>query len=249
MIIGSNYIYFAEMPSTNVHAAELVKNSLPPEGSVIHTGFQSSGKGQAGNKWESEKDKNLLLTVILYPSMIEAGEQFIISMVISLGILDFFRKYLPASACTIKWPNDIYVNDDKIAGILIENSIIGSKIESSVAGAGLNINQELFLSDAPNPTSLKILTGSDYDLNICLSQLTAGLDRRYKQLIAGDLDEIRSDYTMSLYGYKEWKRFRTKSGLLAGRIISVSHSGLLEIEDKSAGLHRFAFKEIEFMQR
>ena len=86
MIIGSNYIYSAEMPSTNVHAAELVKNSLPPEGSVIHTGFQSSGKGQAGNKWESEKDKNLLLTVILYPSMIEAGEQFIISMVISLGI-------------------------------------------------------------------------------------------------------------------------------------------------------------------
>jgi len=247
MIIGSNYIYFTEMPSTNVHAAELVKNSLPPEGSVIYTGFQSSGKGQAGNKWESEKDKNLLLTVILYPSMIEAGEQFIISMVISLGILDFFRKYLPASACTIKWPNDIYVNDDKIAGILIENSIIGNEIEHTVAGIGLNINQKKFLSDAPNPVSLGILTGIEYDINDCRKVLLADLDRRYRQLLSGARENIRNDYISMLYRYNEWHDFKFAEEIIRGRIVTINSYGQLQIEDREGKIKSFSLKEVEFM--
>ncbi len=162
MIIGSNIYFYDHLTSTNSEAVRLLKESGLPEGAVISAGFQSAGRGQKENKWESEEGKNLLISVILFPINIEPDLQFIISMTISLGICDFLKRHIPASS--IKWPNDIYVNNDKIAGVLIENSIMGSSIEYSIAGIGLNINQEKFTGDAPNPVSLKNITGIDYDI-------------------------------------------------------------------------------------
>ncbi len=127
--------------------------------------------------------------------------------------------------CKIKWPNDIYVADDKIAGILIENSIFGNWIESTIAGIGLNINQEDFLSDAPNPVSLKMLTGKTYDTGICLQQLIGKLDKRYRQLLSGKLSKIKTEYISSLYQLEEWQNYKTDSGILYGRIISVTDIG------------------------
>ena len=171
MIIGSKLIFLKNLPSTNTYAASLVKEKEVSEGTIIYTNYQSAGRGQGWNKWESEENKNLLISIILFPSMIKPAEQFLLSMAVSLGICDFLDLY--TTTISIKWPNDIYVNNDKIAGILIENSIMGDLIEHTIAGIGININQSKFLSDAPNPVSLTNLTGGQFDLSQCLSQLAS----------------------------------------------------------------------------
>jgi BirA family biotin operon repressor/biotin-[acetyl-CoA-carboxylase] ligase len=245
MTIGSKLLFFKDLPSTNSQAALLLREQEVPEGAVVHTNFQSAGRGQGGNKWESEENKNLLISIILFPSMINPTDQFLISMAVSLGICDFLDQY--TSSISIKWPNDIYVKNDKIAGILIENSIMEDKIEYTIAGIGINLNQTAFLSDAPNPVSLAILTGKQYNLNDCLLQLTSDLDKRYKFLISGDLDLIRLDYISRLYRYKQWSRFRDINGLFKGRILNVSDTGRLRIEREDRTITEYAFKEIEFI--
>jgi BirA family biotin operon repressor/biotin-[acetyl-CoA-carboxylase] ligase len=245
MRIGSKLFFFESLPSTNTHAALLLKTGNIPEGSIVYTWYQSSGRGQIGNKWESEYSKNLLISIILFPSVIMPVNQFFISMTISLGICDFLKRYLPS--CSIKWPNDIYVNNDKIAGILIENSLIDNKIEYTIAGIGLNINQVAFLSDAPNPVSLSLLTGLNYELHTCLNQLANDIDKRYKTLVAECFTEINLEYTSQLYRLNEWADYRDQSGSFAGRLISVAGDGRLQIETRSGSVSEYSFKEVDFI--
>ena len=245
MIIGSKKIFFKRLTSTNSHAGQLLVKDDLPEGTVIHTDFQTAGKGQPGNKWESEECKNLTFSIILYPTMIIASEQFLISMTLSLGIYDFLKSH-PGNY-TIKWPNDIYANNDKIAGILIEHSVMGNKIKRTIAGIGININQVKFLSDAPNPVSLKMITGIDYDLNLALNQLLFCLDKRYDQMIAGNFNLIKNEYTGHLYRLKEWHNYKDSSGVSKGRIISVTEEGRLQIENSAGKTVNYSFKEIDFM--
>ena len=245
MIIGSKLLFFENLPSTNSYAASLLREQEVPEGTVVHTNHQSAGRGQGGNKWESEENKNLLISIILFPSMINPTDQFLLSMAVSLGICDFLDMH--TSAISIKWPNDIYVKNDKIAGILIENSIMGDQIENTIAGIGINVNQTEFAGDAPNPVSLAGLTGRQYDLNECLLHLTSDLDKRYKFLISGDFDLIRLDYISRLYRYKQWSKFRDVNGLFKGRIINISDTGKLRIEREDRIITEYAFKEIEFI--
>jgi len=245
MIIGSRLFFCENLPSTNSYAASLLKNEDIPEGAIVYTDYQSSGRGQAGNKWESEENKNLLISLILFPSMINPAEQFLLSMVISLGICDFLQRY--TDAISIKWPNDIYVKDDKIAGILMENSIMGDIIEHTIAGVGININQVKFLSDAPNPVSLATITGMEYDLSECLGHLASDLDKRYKDLISGDYDCIKSDYVSQLYWQRQWRHFRDMTGIFTGCISGVGEAGRLQVELKNGKVNEYSFKEIEFI--
>jgi BirA family biotin operon repressor/biotin-[acetyl-CoA-carboxylase] ligase len=245
MIIGSKLIYIENLPSTNTHASLLIKNNDLPEGTIVYTNYQSAGRGHMSNKWESQKDKNLLFSILLYPSMINPADQFLLSMIISLGICDFLRRYIPF--CAIKWPNDIYVNNDKIAGILIESSILSDKIENTIAGIGLNINQKKFKSDAPNPVSLSQITNVNFDLAICLNQLASDLDIRYKQLISERFTQIKQEYISHLYRLNEWCSFRDIKGIFTGRILSVNDSGRLQIERKSGTTCEYFFKEVDFI--
>lgn len=245
MIIGSEVISFEELESTNTHSAILLKQTRPREGTVIQAHYQSAGRGQKGNRWQSEKGKNLLFSIILYPDMIRPEDQFIISMTVSLGICDFLNEII--TDCRIKWPNDIYAGNRKIAGILIENTVRGTVLTTSVAGIGLNLNQTSFPDDIPNPVSLKVITGQDNDLTGCLKKLTDKLDKRYKSLISGEADEIRNEYTSLLYRLGEWHNFKTDSGEFYGMIVSVTDSGCLQVRDRQMHLHQFSFKEIEFM--
>jgi BirA family biotin operon repressor/biotin-[acetyl-CoA-carboxylase] ligase len=246
MIIGSKFLFCKNAESTNTYASCLLQTESIAEGTIIHTNFQSAGRGQKGNRWESEDSRNLLFSIVLFPGMVVPEDQFIISMVISLGICDFLKMFIPG--CKIKWPNDIYAGDDKIAGILIENSITGNTIINSIAGIGLNINQVKFTDGIPNPVSLKMLTGKEHDLDLCLKQIALCLDRRYKQLIAGSRAEIRNEYISSLYRLHELHSYKTDLGLLYGKIVSVNYSGCLQIEDDWKNIHEFQFKEIDFMQ-
>ncbi len=245
MIIGSKLFFYRNLPSTNSHAAVLLKGNGLPEGAVIYTNYQSAGRGQAGNKWESEENKNLLISIILYPTMINPADQFLLSMMISLGICDFLNVH--TAPVSIKWPNDIYVNDDKIAGILIENSILGESIEHTIAGIGMNINQVKFVSDAPNPVSMSILTGIQYDLDLCLNQLIKAMDNRYKQLISGDYATIRKDYSSVLYRKDQLSDFRDLNGIFKGRIRDAGETGKLKVEKEDGIVHEYSFKEIDFI--
>ena len=245
MIIGSKLLFLKNLPSTNSYAASLLKEQEVSEGTVVYTNYQSAGRGQGGNKWESEENKNLLISTILFPSIISPTDQFLISMAVSLGVCDFLDQY--TSSISIKWPNDIYVKNDKIAGILIENSIMGDQIEHTLAGIGINLNQTEFVSDAPNPVSLANLSGKQYDINDCLIQLTSDLDKRYKFLITGDFDLIRLDYISRLYRYKQWSKFRDVNGLFKGRILNVSDTGKLRVEKEDKIITEYGFKEVDFM--
>ena len=245
MIIGSNLLFFQNLPSTNAHTFDLMKKSKLPEGTILYTNYQSAGKGYSGNKWESEDSKNLLISIILYPSFIKPEDQFLISMVISLGVCDFLMRFIPE--CSIKWPNDIWVNNDKIAGLLLESSLTGNQIESTVAGIGLNINQQSFLSNAPNPVSLNQLTGVNYDLPSSLEKLASDLDKRYKQLIGGNYGQIKKEYVSKLYRLNRWHEFRDKNGLYRGRVLTVGDYGRLIIERQNGEISEYSFKETEFI--
>lgn len=245
MIIGSKILRFEELLSTNSHAALLLKRGEVPEGTVVSSAFQTEGRGQTGNKWESEKGKNLLFSIILYPSSVSPEEQFSISMAVSLGICDFLDRKIKGSK--IKWPNDIYINNDKIAGILIENSLMGESIESCVAGIGLNINQERFSPAVLNPVSLRLATGKDYDTDDCLNQLLIDLDGRYIELLYGDRVKLKKEYISRLYMFNEFHCYKTGDIVFTARITGISNSGALEIEKKDGIKEEFSFKEVDYI--
>jgi BirA family biotin operon repressor/biotin-[acetyl-CoA-carboxylase] ligase len=245
MIIGSSLLFFENLPSTNTFTADLLKKKKLPEGTVVYTNFQQSGRGYSDNKWESEDGKNLLISVVLFPSFIKPSDQFYLSMAFSLGICDFLKRYIPD--CFIKWPNDIYVNNDKIAGILIESSITGDKIDSAIAGIGLNINQEKFLSNAPNPVSLRTVSGTVYDLMPALNKLAKDLDRRYKQLISDDPSQLKEEYISKLYRINKWHKFIDPEGSFTGRIITLGDYGRLKVEKQNGKIYEYGFKELEFI--
>jgi len=246
MIIGSRLLFYKELPSTNTRASLLLNENEQIEGTVIYTDYQTAGRGQKGNKWESVKGKNLLFSIILYPDSIIPSDQFILSMSISLGICDFLDTHFGGSV--IKWPNDIYVKDDKIAGILIENSITGETLESSIVGIGLNINQENFPSGVGNVVSMKINTGKDYDRDICLREILSAIDLRYRQLLYGDRIIIRKEYISRLYRYNEEHLFRNENKIFKGKITDVLPSGQLKIEDENGKISHFSYKEVDYVK-
>jgi len=245
MNIGSKYIFRENLPSTNSYAIKLLKNDKVDEGAVIYTNFQSEGKGHAGNTWESEEGKNLLFSLILYPTTLKPTDQFIISKTISLGICDFLRPY--TSKVSIKWPNDIYVNNDKIAGLLIESALIRDEIEYMIAGIGLNINQKKFLSNAANPVSLSRVTGREFNTVECLKELVLHIDRRYQDFLLKKRREIDSDYLSNLYRYGKWFEFSDSNGLYEGKIIGIDRNGRLRIEDHRGRTYEYGFKEVTFL--
>ncbi len=246
MIIGSEIIFKQNIPSTNTYISELLRTGpLPTEGTIIYTNFQSAGRGQMGNKWESEDGMNILCSIVLYPDWLLPEDQFLISLAVSLGICEFLSEEIPG--CKIKWPNDIYTGNDKIAGVLIENTLSGNKIENSIVGIGLNVNQTKFISDAPNPVSLKMITGKDYDIEKNIRKMAVFLDKRYKQLIVGANEEIHSLSVKLLYRRNEWHKYKIRETIFKGKIDSVTKNGHLIVIDQSGKALEFASKEIEFI--
>ena len=240
-----NIIRLDAVDSTNNYARGLVARKETEEGTVVLALHQTRGRGIGLNSWESEKGKNLTFSVLLNPVFLAPSNQFFLSMVVSLGVFGFVASEV--KDVKIKWPNDIYVSDRKIGGILIENTIMGDRITSAVAGVGLNINQEVFLSDAPNPVSLKMLTQHEYDLDVCLDQVRKNILRWYGILKAGDVKAISDAYISGLFRYKEWALYKKEDKTFKGKIIGIDRSGrlILKTDDGKTGL--FGFKEIEYL--
>lgn len=242
LFIGRNIIFLPTCHSTNDIAAALLKDKNVIEGTTVVTQQQTAGRGQRGNSWEAEPGKNLTFSLILKPSFLQATQQFQLNMLVSLACQEFLSVYL-GKDIQIKWPNDLYYHDKKIGGILIESTIKNNTLESVIVGIGLNINQEQFAE--PKATSLKLITGEDYDLEKLLSDLLTKIEQYYFKLRTNDLLYIQKNYLNNLYFYQKNRLFKT-SFVFEGKITGVDSIGRLAVEIKGETQY-FFFKEIEFV--
>jgi len=247
-----NIIKIDSVNSTNSELKKLCSEQRLPSFSTIVAGKQTAGRGQAGNFWESEPYKNLTFSVVLFPENLPAKQSFIISRIFSLAIKETLEKY--TEHISIKWPNDIYYQDKKICGILIENEITGVNISSSIIGIGLNINQEIFISDASNPISLRQITNKTYHLNEFLDSILKIAEEKYQQFLSGGLTPsifnshcIRNDYQNALYRKVGYYTYEDKNGRFQACIKEVKDDGTLILETENKEIKHYLFKEVRFI--
>lgn len=239
-------IELKETDSTNRELFRLLQTQSLPEGTVVVAENQLAGRGQGQSGWESEPGKNLTFSLLLRPVFLAPSEQFFLNQIIALGIKDGLGKYLPTESMSIKWPNDIYFDKDKMAGILIENRILGNQFDLSVVGIGINVNQQVFLSDAPNPVSMVNITGKSFELKSILKACTQEIFSWYRLLKANEFAQIKSAYINNMYGFGRWMPFKASGKTFKGMICGVDDYGRLQIKDPDGQTYSFDFKEVSF---
>ncbi len=248
LFVGQNLLTLKEVDSTNSFLKSLLTNSKPlPEGTVIMAEHQYAGRGQQQNKWHSQPGKNLTFSILLKPTFLSAVNQFDLTRAISLGVFDTLRTLL-GDNLKVKWPNDIYYNDSKLGGMLIENVVQGSSINNSIIGIGLNVNQYDFPDSLLNATSVKQILHKDYDLRLLLSEICSNIEAYYLHLKAGKIDFIRNCYLNSLYWFNEPRPFKAGGEAFEGIIEGVADNGLLQIK-KDGATTGYDLKEIEFLNK
>ena len=233
-------IHIAETDSTN----RWLKDYPPPlpagEDVVVVAEFQTAGKGCGSNSWESERGKNLTFSMLIHPEGLPANEQFHITEVVSVALCETLEPIINKKVA-IKWPNDIYVGDRKICGILIENRLQGSAIKDSIIGIGLNVNQRVFLSDAPNPVSLYQLMGQETDLDALLQHFLEVFERIALR------PTVNTDYRARLYRKGIPALYEDGSGRFKATLTDVQNDGRLVLHDETGEKRTYAFKEVQFI--
>jgi len=249
LFVGKVAQHFPTLASSNDFAINLVAKTKPIEGTVISTAFQSKGKGQIGSSWFSSAGKNLLQSIIFYPKWLSVQDQFLLSQAMALAVADTLNIFSPIKA-TVKWPNDVYINDKKIAGILIQNGLLNSKISWSVVGIGLNVNEESFPDYLRQAASLKSLFNTHLNIENVQFTLYQYVEQRYLQLKSAP-KKIAKQYLQNLYQYQSWAKYQNaQSGkIFNGQIIGINKSGHLAVrkEDNLNTVHYFDLKEIVFL--
>jgi BirA family transcriptional regulator, biotin operon repressor / biotin---[acetyl-CoA-carboxylase] ligase len=246
LFIGQEIVYLPVCESTNDYAVQLLNSNPPAEGCIVITSQQTKGRGQRGNAWEAEADQNLTFSVILHPHFLNPSDQFRLNVAVSLAVSDLLATEL-GGQLKIKWPNDIYVQDRKIGGILIENQLQNNRIRYSVVGIGLNINQLNFGEN--KAVSLAQLKNKSYQLSGLLEQLLEKFEGRYLQLRNQSFAAMRADYLQRLYWYQEIHTFRLAENEqpFEGQIIGIDEIGRLAVADQQT-IRYFNLKEIVFMR-
>lgn len=244
VLIGKKALFLPVCHSTNDVAASLFNDKEAEHGKVVYTDFQSGGRGQRGNMWESENGKNILLSVILDTSFLDPSAVYNLTMMTSLAIHDTLSEYISHSL-RIKWPNDIYFETQKIAGILIENFIRQNVIQWCIAGMGININQVVF--NEKKAVSLAMVCGQQFHRDELIEVVLQKLESRYATLKAGRTSELKRDYETRLYWKDEIHVFQAEGKYFNGRILLVEDSGKLCMETEN-GLRLFDLKEIVFVE-
>lgn len=244
--MSRRFKFVRETDSTNELMKELLWTSDLPEGFVLRTDFQSRGKGQGTNRWESAKSKNLLFSLLLRPIHVPVEEQFLISQIVSLAICDSLKALSSSQEkeFSVKWPNDIYWKNKKIAGILIENTWQGRRIASSVIGIGLNVNQKQFLSGAPNPVSLLQIFGKRFRRKAILKTILSMINAYCSD---SNQDSLRMKYHQSLFRRDGFYTYRSGKITFEAEIVEVANDGRLMLRDKDGKVSGYYFKEVEFV--
>lgn len=242
--IGEPFIILHEIDSTNNYAMARVTEGSIKEGTAWFAWKQTGGKGQRGKTWLSKAGESISLSIAFQPVRIKPAQQFLLSASIALGVYDLVKMYVGEGA-QIKWSNDIYWNDKKAGGLLIENVIRGNTWPYAIAGIGLNINQEIFPKELPNPVSLHQVTGKKYDVLAMAKELCQAIDRRYKKLHPANFPAILSEYTSRLYLLNKPALYKKENAVFEGVIRGVEEDGRLLIQKNDEWL-KIQFGEISF---
>ena len=230
---------------------------------LVTAEFQTAGRGADTNRWESARGENLLFSLRVHPTSLPVRRMFAISEAAALAVRDCLHTFLPSNTppkggrgvpkggrgVSIKWPNDIYYGDSKVAGILIENDLQGARVLCSTIGIGINVNQRRFLSDAPNPRSLADILGHDVERHLVLEQFMDSFTHYFEQIETGKeepLDALHEDYKSHLYRRGETHTYSDKDGTFRATLIDVEPYGHLVLQDTTGKQRRYAFKEVKY---
>ena len=233
--------------STNSYLRQLSKNKELGKWTVVTADYQTQGRGQKGAVWQSEKGKNLICSILVKLDNFNAEDQFMLNCAVSVGIHHYLKRYnLPK--LTVKWPNDIMSVSKKLGGILIENTLVSDKINHSIIGMGINVNQEKFPADLPLAVSIKQLTHTETSRDIFLQDLLNSIQNKFELIFDKNYDELWSQYEALLYRKDKAHMFEDLKGdQFMGIIRGVSKQGTLQVEKEDSSVHAYNFKEITYL--
>jgi BirA family biotin operon repressor/biotin-[acetyl-CoA-carboxylase] ligase len=243
--IGHSFIELKSVDSTNNYAMAQAAAGMASHGTLFFATDQWAGKGQRGRAWTSAPGENIILSAVLEPVALSIAQTFGLSACVALACYDFFSRYAGQGSTRIKWPNDLYWGDRKAGGILIENSFRGERWLYSIAGMGININQEQFPESVRNAVSLRQITGLSFDTPILARELGECLDRRYGELERNGSATILEQYNARLYGRGQEVRLKKENIVFETRVEGVSPQGELLTRDVLS--RRFGFGEVEWV--
>lgn len=237
------HLHLAETASSN----DFLRLWQGEEGALltcVSTDFQTAGRGQGTNSWESERGKNLTFSVLCRPKGVPPLRQFILLEACALALYDVLSAY--GEGFSVKWPNDIYWHNRKISGTLSECDLVRGWVGRCILGVGLNVNQRVFRSEAPNPVSLCEVTGKDISREALLDEILHALVSWLTKVDEGCYQEIDDAYHRVLYRRGEWRTYEDSAGQFEGKILGVASTGHLRIEDNDRKVRSYAFKEVAF---
>jgi BirA family biotin operon repressor/biotin-[acetyl-CoA-carboxylase] ligase len=243
LFLGKEIIYMPSCHSTNELARELANNPATREGTLVITDHQTKGKGQRGNVWESESGSNITMSLILKPTFVRAKDQFTLNMITSLAVSQALQDLPFEKPVSVKWPNDVLLNEKKVCGILIENALTGNFITSSIVGIGLNVNQKRVAFT--KATSMAIEYEVEFEIQALIEAIVTRLEQSYLVLKSGDVDLIKSRYLQNLFGFNRFRNYKSEY-VFEGQITNVDENGRLVIKT-DRGMKVFDFKEVEFL--
>ncbi len=240
-------LFFDQTDSTNLHAARLIQQGEAYHGLAVVARCQTNGKGLGINHWESEAGKNLLVSIIVKPSFLHPARQFMLNKVTSIAAMQMIKTLTLRNDVFVKWPNDIYIGNGKAAGILINNIIAGELFDWAVIGLGINVNQKVFSNHLPNPVSMNVATGTEFDLYMCMEALCNSFAEYYRLLESGQMKTIDDHYLANLYRIGVVSLFSVKGRKVAATITGVGAYGHLLLEMKNGKIVECDLKEVKFL--
>lgn len=250
-IMSTLFIHQNETDSTNRYLADTYRTAAPDmpirtaEMVIVQADYQTAGRGQGTHTWESARGENLLCSMLVHPQGVKTVDQYILSKAGALALYDLLNAYV--GNCKIKWPNDIYYKDRKLAGTLIETTLKGDEVDTCIFGIGLNINQTVFPEHLPNPISLYNIVGQEVDIMGVMKHITIALVDRLKQVYEGQCDKIHADYDAALYRHEGMFRYRDSKGEFTASIKEVADDGHLLLEDADGQIRSYTVGEVEYL--
>ncbi len=240
-----NLHFLEETTSTNSWMqAALDSNAVKP-GDAVYTFSQTEGRGQKGNRWFSEPGKNLLFSLLIEPKALLATEQFRLSMMLALALKNLLDEDIP-NLC-VKWPNDLYAGNRKLAGMLLENRLAGKNVQYAIAGIGLNVNQSIFPEELSNPVSMVQLTGDETELHDFAARFYQGLSDAFKRLELCSTETLKRDYMKALFRNSGLHPYRDSNGTFFASIENVTELGYLVLKTAEGELRSYEIKTLAFL--
>ena len=245
VIENPRFIHLKKTDSTSKALKTISENEELPSGSIVIADYQTAGRGQRGNSWESEAGKNLTFSILFRPADVPANMPFVISEMVSLSIKYMLEKYI--SGITVKWPNDIYHKDKKIVGTLIENTILQGKISQSIIGIGINVNQTVFSSNALNPTSIAQITGHLFNLMDIMEEFRRIFDIQSERINSKQFDSIHKEYLKHAYRKEGLYKYCDPNGVFYATLDDIEPNGNLILKRTDGTYSKYAFKEVSYI--